>query len=568
MRRLLLLVVAVCWTGITAHAQQVEHRVALVIGNAGYQHVERLANPGSDAKLIADTLKKSGFTLVGGGAQVDLSKGDFDRLVQEFGKQIQGADVALFYYAGHGMQVENTNWLVPVDANPARQQDLDFQMINAELVLKQMDGASTRLNILILDACRNNPFANLGTRGIASGLAQMKAPDGTMISFATQPGNVAVDGTGADGPYAAALSEAIRKPGLDIFHLFNQVGLSVKQATQGNQQPWVSSSPIDGEFYFSRTEAAADDAAVPAIEPVASKPAATQATQSTQAPPAPTVQATRDLAEKGQTTAQIDLGLNYAKGIGVEKDYATALQWFQKAADQGDAHAQFYVGLMHERGYSVPHSYATALIWYRKSAEQNFPAAQVAMARFYARGLGVPRDRAQQVMWLRRAAEQDNALAEFVLGNLYRLGLGVQKDPATAAQWYQRAVAKNYGPAEARLGLMYMHGFGVHKDYAQSLQLLRRAADKTNPIAQNGLGELYAHGDGVPRDYAQALHWFRLSADQGNTMAAFNLGMMYAEGRGVPRDPTEANKWLQQSAGAGNEYAIAQLGKMGVPVAR
>jgi TPR repeat protein len=561
MRRLLLLVIVVFWTAGTALAQQTEHRVALVIGNAGYQHVDRLSNPGNDAKLIADTLKKSGFALVGGGAQLDLDKAGFDRLVQEFGKQIQGADVALFYYAGHGMQVDNTNWLVPVDANPTRQQDLDFQMINAEIVLKQMDGANTRLNVLILDACRNNPFANLGTRGVASGLAQMKAPDGTMISFATQPGNVAVDGAGADGPYASALADAIRKPGLDIFHLFNQVGLSVKQATQGSQQPWVSSSPIDGEFYFSSTEAAADDAAVPTIEPVSVKPAASDTS------PAQTVQATRALAEKGQVAAQIDLGLNYAKGIGVQKDYATALQWFQRAADQGDAHAQFYVGLMHERGYSVPHSYATALIWYRKSAEQNFAAAEIAMARFYARGLGVPRDRAQQAMWLHRAAEQDNALAEFILGNLYRLGVGVPMEPATAAQWYRRAVDKDYGPAEARLGWMYMHGLGVPKDYAQAMQLFRRAADKTNAIGQNGLGELYAHGDGVPRDYIQALHWYRLSADQGNSVAAFNLGMMYEKGHGVPRDPKEANKWLQQSAGAGNELAIAQLGKMGEPVA-
>ncbi len=196
MLRLLLLAVAVCWTAAVAQAQQAEHRVALVVGNASYQHVEQLANPGNDAKLIADTLKKSGFTLVGGGAQLNLDKASFDRLVQEFGKQIQGADVALFYYAGHGMQVENSNWLVPIDANPTRQQDLDFQMVNAELVLKQMDGASTRLNILILDACRNNPFANMGTRGVASGLAQMKAPDGTLISFATQPGNVAADGSG------------------------------------------------------------------------------------------------------------------------------------------------------------------------------------------------------------------------------------------------------------------------------------------------------------------------------------------------------------------------------------
>ena len=259
------LAVAVCWT-IGTRAQESERRVALVIGNAGYQHVDRLANPGNDAKLIADTLRKSGFTLVGGGAQRDLDKAAFDRLVREFGQQIQGAEVALFYYAGHGIQVQGSNWLLPVDANPTRAQDFDFQLVNAELVLKQMDGAGTRLNIVLLDACRNNPFASLGTRSVGSGLAQMRAPEGTLISFATQPGNVAVDGTGTDGPYATALADAIRQPGLDIFHLFNQVGLRVKRDTQGSQQPWVSSSPIDGDFYFAHSEAAPDVMGMPMLE--------------------------------------------------------------------------------------------------------------------------------------------------------------------------------------------------------------------------------------------------------------------------------------------------------------
>src|SRR3984885_10494681 len=235
-----------------------ERRVALVIGNFGYDHVPRLANPGNDATLIATTLRQLGFTLVGDGAQENVDKTHFDRLVQDFGRAIQGADVALFYYAGHGMQVDGSNWLVPTDANPTRPQDLEFQMLNAELVLKQMDGAGTRLNLVILDACRNNPFATLGTRAVQTGLAQMRAPEGTMISFATQPGNVAADGSGADGPYATALAAAMRQPGLDIFRVFNQVGLSVKRNTDGAQLPWVSSSPIDGEFYFVQTDATPD----------------------------------------------------------------------------------------------------------------------------------------------------------------------------------------------------------------------------------------------------------------------------------------------------------------------
>jgi TPR repeat protein len=574
--RVVLLALIGCSIALGAHAQEGDRRVALVIGNAGYQHVERLANPGNDAKLIADILRKSGFVLIGGGPQSDLDKPAFDRLVADFGKKIQGADVALFYYAGHGMQVQGTNWLVPTDANPTRAQDLDFQMVNAELVLKQMDGAGTRLNIVILDACRNNPFANLGTRAVESGLAQMKAPDGTLISFATQPGNVAVDGKGADGPYAMALATAIRQPGLDIFHLFNQVGLSVKRDTQGSQQPWVSSSPIDGEFFFVRSEATTDDAVVPALDVAggaqdgakrgasASSAGSNAATAAkVKEPPATEPpQATRDAAEKGQAVAQIDLGLNFAKGTGAPKDLAAALQWFQRAADQNDPRGQYYVGLMHERGYAVERSYATALSWYQKAAEQNYPPAEIAVARFHGQGLGVPRDLTQRNAWLARAAGQDSPLAENVLGNIYRLGLGVPQDLAAAAQWYQRAAGHDFAPAQARLGLMYMHGNGVKKDYVQAMQYLRHAADKGNPLAQNGIGVLYEHGYGVRQDYVEAARWFRLAADKGYGQAALNLGVMYADGRGVPRDRTEAAKWYEKAAAAGNEMAVARLARI------
>ncbi len=568
--RLVVLAVAVCWTAGGASAQESERRVALVIGNASYQHVDRLANPGNDAKLIADTLQKSGFTLVGGGAQQDLDKVAFDRLVRDFGQQIQGADVALFYYAGHGMQVQGSNWLLPVDANPTRAQDLDFQLVNADLVLKQMDGAGTRLNIVLLDACRNNPFANLGTRGVSGGLAQMRAPEGTLISFATQPGNVAVDGTGADGPYAMALADAIRQPGLDIFRLFNQVGLKVKRDTQGTQQPWVSSSPIDGEFYFARTEAAPEVIAAPALEAPPSVPVSPSRDASTTARPAP-LQATdaqqslRDLAEKGQPQAQIDLGLLYAKGIGVEKDYAAAMQWFQRAAAQDAPRALFLVGLMYERGFGVPRNYDTALAWYRRAAAKDAPLAELALARFYGQGLGVERDPAQRAAWLLRAANQGNPQAQFILGNIYRRGIDVPQDPATAAQWYQRAVLQEFVPAELQLGLLYEHGSGVPQDFAQAVRLLRLAAEKGNAIAQNALGMLYRRGQGVKQDYAQAQRWLRASAEQGNGLGALNLGILYADGLGVPRDRSEARKWFGQAAAAGNEAAAARLARLDAP---
>ena len=124
-----------------------------------------------------------------------------DTAVQNFGRQVQGADVALFYYAGHGVQVSGANYLVPVSANPTREADVDFQMVDVNLVLRQMQGSGTRLNMVILDACRNNPFGARGLRASDGGLAQMRAPEGTLISYATQPGNVAQDGADGHSPY-------------------------------------------------------------------------------------------------------------------------------------------------------------------------------------------------------------------------------------------------------------------------------------------------------------------------------------------------------------------------------
>ena len=233
-------------------AQRVsERRVALVVGNSAYRNVPSLTNPANDAALIAKTLSSLGFELVGGSAQIDLDKPAFEAIVKRFGLLLQGAEVGLFYYAGHGVQVHGENYLVPVSANPEREADVDFEMLGTTLVMRQMEGAHTRLNLLLLDACRNNPFGTRASRATSRGLAQMEAPEGTLISFATQPGNVASDGEDGDSPYTKALAQTIQRPGLGLFDVFNQVGLEVKKQTGGSQQPWVSSSPIGGSFYFS-----------------------------------------------------------------------------------------------------------------------------------------------------------------------------------------------------------------------------------------------------------------------------------------------------------------------------
>jgi len=241
----------VALASFVASPASADSRVALVIGNSEYKFVTPLTNPSNDARLIAKTLSDLGFKLVGNGALLDLTKARFDEAVQEFGTAIQGADVALFYYAGHGVQVRGGNYLVPVSANPTREIDVDFQMLDVNLILREMEYGRAKLNLVILDACRNNPFGTRGLRAVSTGLAQMQAPEGTLISFATQPGNVAQDGADGDSPFSKALAETLRKPGLDIFRAFNEVGLIVARETSGEQQPWVSLSPIKGDFYFA-----------------------------------------------------------------------------------------------------------------------------------------------------------------------------------------------------------------------------------------------------------------------------------------------------------------------------
>ncbi|MBN9267686.1 MAG: hypothetical protein BGN89_02445 [Alphaproteobacteria bacterium 64-6] len=233
----------------TASAQK---RVALVIGNSAYAHTPTLANPRNDAGDVAAALASFGFQIVEG---YDLDKAAFDRTVRAFAAALQGADVGVFFYAGHGIQVQGQNYLVPVDAELSAAAALDFEMVRLDLVQRTME-SHARTNILFLDACRDNPLAknlarSMGTRsaGIGRGLASVEAGVGTLISFSTQPGNVALDGGGRNSPFAGALVRNMRASSEDLSSLLIAVRNDVMQSTGNKQVPWEHSS-LTGRFYF------------------------------------------------------------------------------------------------------------------------------------------------------------------------------------------------------------------------------------------------------------------------------------------------------------------------------
>lgn len=227
-------------------------RVALVIGNSNYRFAGQLINPKNDANDIAKAFEAIGFRVIKG---TDLDKAAMDRTIRKFARALSRAKTGVFFYAGHGIQVAGQNYLIPVDAKLEDPTGIDFELIRADIVQRAMELA-TRTNLIFLDACRNNPLARnlaraMGTRStsIGRGLASIESGAGTIVSFATQPGNVALDGKGRNSPYTKSLLRHLATPGEDISSILIWVRNSVMQDTQNKQVPWEHSA-LRARFYF------------------------------------------------------------------------------------------------------------------------------------------------------------------------------------------------------------------------------------------------------------------------------------------------------------------------------
>ena len=230
----------------TAAAQK---RIALVIGNGAYSHIGALPNPVSDGRLMARTLESLGFETM---LVLDADHMEMKRSVAEFGRELKRAGqdtVGLLFYAGHGVQARGRNYLLPIEAQPRDEVDLDLMGVEANWILRQMEAAGNRSNVIILDACRNNPLPG-ADRGMSRGLARIDAPTGSFIAYATAPGDTAADGDGSNSPFTTALAKLLPTPGLPVEQVFKQVRMEVIRITNGRQTPWDSSSLVQ-DLYFN-----------------------------------------------------------------------------------------------------------------------------------------------------------------------------------------------------------------------------------------------------------------------------------------------------------------------------
>lgn len=244
-----------------APAAASESRVALIIGNGAYKD-SPLANPTNDARDVAVVLAGLGFEVI---LRENINQRGMKQAIREFGDRIKSGGVGLFFFAGHGVQVKGRNYLLPVGSQIQREDEVEDESVDVNLVLEKMESAGNRLNIVVLDACRNNPFQR-SFRSASRGLAPLDAAKGTLVAFATGPGAVAADGSGRNGVYTRHLLASLKHPESDIEKVFRRVRAGVLEETRGQQVPWETSS-LTGDFFFNSSQTASGAPATTFAQP-------------------------------------------------------------------------------------------------------------------------------------------------------------------------------------------------------------------------------------------------------------------------------------------------------------
>jgi len=425
-----------CWLGWAQLAWPADSlpappdKLALVIGNGAYAG-GLLPNTRADADLVAGALRRAGFRVT---LAKDLGRSAMFDAVRQFAASVTPAATAVVYYAGHGMQIDGVNYLVPVDMTPTSAAGAGLKAFPLSVLNERMALAASAVNVVILDACRNNPFQPVPAvrmRAYADlGLGAASAPRGTLIAYSTAPGQLAEDGSGRPhSVYSETLAGLIDRTGLPVEQLFRALADQVRRSTLEDQQPWFESSLV-GEAYFRappgwRYAPAAASRAVPPLAPAAPPPRYRSAAGSIGGEG----QAAwyRHLDERGWTELDADLQQRAVQADGAEQ---AALK---RRAAQGNVVAMTTLGLVEQacRGGQQAACARRAAAWFRQAAELDFPVAQTELGESYYRGRQLPRDWAAARRWLERAAQARYPRARL---DLAQLTLEQDHSPAAARE--------------------------------------------------------------------------------------------------------------------------------------
>ena len=428
-----------------------EKRIALVMGNSEYDNISYLENAVYDATQIADNLQELGFDVI---ACYDAQIGEMKRALRIFGNEALSGkyDVAVFYYAGHGVQnrTDGLSYMLPVDI------DMDNSYINVRSCLAALDirdeiqMTECKVNILLFDACRTNMYM----RELSSAAFSMEPGKNTVVMFSTSNGEQAMDKYKGcvNGPFATALMNGINQPGHEVTIMLNDVKRQVYEITDHHQTPSISSSLVE-QFYFTN--------------------------------PTPTNNpGNNNIKDNVQRFNQALL--DYLNG-----NYTEAYNVFLELANSGHAGAQSYLGICYYNGYGVQPSYDEAVKWFREAAEQGYPEAQDCLGICYYNGYGIQQSSDEAVKWFRKAAEQGDAQAQYNLGICYYFGKkGIKQSYAEAFKWYRKAAEQGNAEGQYHLGNCYEKGHGVPPSIDEAVKWYRKAAENGNGLAKEKLKEL------------------------------------------------------------------------------
>jgi TPR repeat protein len=587
-RRSAAALLAIIVLSLAAGAARAENRFALVIGNGAYKNVSALNNPTNDAKDVAATLKSLGFKVI---LKLDLDLAAMQRAVDEFALESVDADASLFYYAGHGLQLAGRNYLVPVGAELRKLDDLATRTVALDAVLAEL-GKGKGAHLVFLDACRNNPFVGAGVALPTAGLARVGKLPGFFITFATQPDNVAFDGSGRNSPFAGAFLAHLATPGADISSMMIAVRNDVFAATGGQQIP-LDESLLTKQFYFAGATAA-EETLETQLWRLAGKDRDPNLLQAyldhyPDGPHAADVRSLLSGAGKGApTTAQsqgdvetilwsvarserraslAELYLaRYPNGANV--DDAKALIASLRAAEQESSSPEFAC----DRLATHPHD-ATAGVngVEMESLKKNAEAAiqlcgQAAAAHpeiahyqaLLARATFAAGRYEEGIVLYRKAADANDARAMVSLGLLLETGDHAAKDLKAAYALYEKAAERGSADGALDLAVALIKGKGIDVDIPRALALLEKASDDGSARAAYDLAVLVASGVGG-KPPGEALALFRRAAAEGYPEGYRAAAVLLDEGRGVAKNSSAAAEDLLHAVAADAGEARAEL---------
>lgn len=608
MHRSLLLalwLLALCMIGVGASAASLDpsaRRVAVIVGNSNY-HEAPLENPRNDARSMMAVLRDLGFKVQ---LVEDADRNRLRTVPEMLQQELGGGDLALFYYAGHAIQYRGRNYLVPIDFSADSIEDLIGTSLDLEQVLQALADRGVAVALIVLDACRDNPFGEVD-EALGPGLAMVeRAEVQTLVAYATSAGMVAEDGSGANSPFTAALVNALAEPGLDVYDVFRTVRGRVREATEGRQLPWVSGSletavvlnEVKGEPAPPATVAAADGLDLASVQwrtiaasrdPTdfrefvslfAGSPLADQARarlgelEERGEPPTPPPELRRagrfDDVPDGLGTLVTDCDVAASDDLDPAR-LAEGIPWGlvnarvalracarDLARDPDNPRLAFLMA----RSLEIAGRFAEAVRFYERAIAGGYTSALVNLGYMYRSDRLGPSDFGRAFELYRRAALAGHPRGRVNLGNLYLTGRGVPKAEREALAWTGLAAATGWPDAINALGDIYRRGQGVPEDPVAARRYYEQAAALANHEAMNNLGRLFELGRGTDVDLAAAVRWYEAAVERGNRFAPRWLARLYLAGKGVPADAARARALLLLAAERGYRDAFLDLARL------